>query len=313
MDDSFADYFATQPPPVDLDRQRAQLDDFLALHKAQGRPVVIITSGGTTVPLEHNMVRFLDNFSAGTRGSASAEYFLEAGYAVVFMHRNFSLEPYSRHYSHTVHCILDYLKIEHHSDGDTIAVMPAHREGLKEVLEKHNKAKAERRLHKIPFVTVTEYLFLLRMASQAFSVLGPSAMFYLAAAVSDFFIPVQDMAVHKIQSAGGPLELRLQQVPKMLTPLCKEWAPSAYIVSFKLETDSELIVPKARASLDKYGHKLVIGNLLTTRKHTVKFVTATEVQDITLSEEERHHASGVEIEQHIVDRLKALHQAFIGQ
>jgi phosphopantothenate-cysteine ligase len=33
-----------------------------------------VTSGGTTVPLERQMVRFLDNFSAGTRGAISAEY-----------------------------------------------------------------------------------------------------------------------------------------------------------------------------------------------------------------------------------------------
>jgi hypothetical protein len=29
----------------------------------------------------------VDNFSAGTRGSASAEYFLEKSYAVIFIHR----------------------------------------------------------------------------------------------------------------------------------------------------------------------------------------------------------------------------------
>lgn len=56
-------------------------------------------SGGTTVPLEHNTVRFVDNFSAGTRGAASAEYFLEQGYAVVFMHRTKSLEPFTRHFN----------------------------------------------------------------------------------------------------------------------------------------------------------------------------------------------------------------------
>lgn len=33
-------------------------------------------SGGTTVPIEMNTVRFVDNFSAGTRGSASTEYVL---------------------------------------------------------------------------------------------------------------------------------------------------------------------------------------------------------------------------------------------
>jgi phosphopantothenate-cysteine ligase len=46
-----------------------------------------LQSGGTTVPLEHNTVRFVDNFSAGTRGSASAEYFLEKSYVVIFIYR----------------------------------------------------------------------------------------------------------------------------------------------------------------------------------------------------------------------------------
>ncbi len=33
-----------------------------------------LQSGGTTVPVERNTVRFLDNFSSGQRGAASAEY-----------------------------------------------------------------------------------------------------------------------------------------------------------------------------------------------------------------------------------------------
>ena len=41
------------------------------------RPLVVITSGGTTVPLERNCVRFIDNFSKGTRGALSAEQFLQ--------------------------------------------------------------------------------------------------------------------------------------------------------------------------------------------------------------------------------------------
>ena len=36
-------------------------------------PIVLITSGGTTVPLELNTVRFIDNFSSGERGAVSAE------------------------------------------------------------------------------------------------------------------------------------------------------------------------------------------------------------------------------------------------
>lgn len=35
--------------------------------------VVLITSGGTSVPLEKNTVRSIENFSTGGRGSKSAE------------------------------------------------------------------------------------------------------------------------------------------------------------------------------------------------------------------------------------------------
>ena len=43
----------------------------------QVRPIVCVTSGGTTVPLERHCVRFIDNFSGGTRGALSAERFLQ--------------------------------------------------------------------------------------------------------------------------------------------------------------------------------------------------------------------------------------------
>lgn len=49
------------------------------------------------IPLEHNTVRFVDNFSAGSRGSASAEYFLENGYAVIFMYRSENYKLYKKY------------------------------------------------------------------------------------------------------------------------------------------------------------------------------------------------------------------------
>lgn len=58
-----------------------RLKDFVARHSAvsgaQARPIACVTSGGTTVPLERNCVRFIDNFSAGTRGALSTEQFLK--------------------------------------------------------------------------------------------------------------------------------------------------------------------------------------------------------------------------------------------
>jgi hypothetical protein len=46
----------------------------------------------------------------------------------------------------------------------------------------------------------------------------------------------------------------------------------AYVVSFKLETDPALVIPKARLALATYGHQLVVANLLQTRATTVTLV-----------------------------------------
>lgn len=39
----------------------------------KNRPMILVTSGGTSVPLEKNTVRSIENFSTGKRGAASAE------------------------------------------------------------------------------------------------------------------------------------------------------------------------------------------------------------------------------------------------
>lgn len=51
-------YFSSNPPPKDLPKHEALARDFIAQHAAANRRVVLVTSGGTTVPLERNTVRF---------------------------------------------------------------------------------------------------------------------------------------------------------------------------------------------------------------------------------------------------------------
>ena len=77
--DAVSEFFRDSPPLPDSARQEVAAfvgnlaqDD----HRLQ-RPLVCITSGGTTVPLERQCVRYIDNFSAGTRGALSTERFLE--------------------------------------------------------------------------------------------------------------------------------------------------------------------------------------------------------------------------------------------
>ncbi|KAF4354550.1 hypothetical protein F8388_022272 [Cannabis sativa] len=133
---------------------------------------------------------------------------------------------------------------------------------------------------------------MLRMIALSTSNLGPNAMFYLAAAVSDFYVPWQSMAEHKIQSASGPLNMQLAQVPKMLPVLRQEWAPKAFLISFKLETDSKILLKKATAALEKYKMDMVVANELLTRKEEVVVVTSSE--NITVRRDKNEGVDDVE-------------------
>ena len=52
---------------------QASVQELVRIAQNSHKPLVIITSGGTTIPLEKNTVRFIDNFSTGSRGATSAE------------------------------------------------------------------------------------------------------------------------------------------------------------------------------------------------------------------------------------------------
>ncbi|KAG4106649.1 DFP-domain-containing protein [Neocallimastix lanati (nom. inval.)] len=301
------DYFVKNTPPSNIDEVEKKTKEFLKYQVEKGRRIVLVTSGGTTVPLENQTVRFVDNFSAGTRGSSSAEYFIEKGYAVIFLYRQHSLRPYSRHYSHSKNCFLDMLDI----DNDNIIVNDKYKNSMKSILEKYKKTKRENLLLEIDFFTVKDYFFYLNKITKILSTVEEKAMYYLAAAVSDFFIPPERMVEHKIQSGEGALKLSLDQVPKFLKPLVSEWAPKGFIVSFKLETDPSLLISKARKALKRYGHQIVIGNMLLTRKKVVHFITNDEERKIEMSDEEL--SQGLEIETKIISELIKKHDEWIEQ
>lgn len=133
-----------------------------------------------------------------------------------------------------------------------------------------------------------------------------SALVYLAAAVSDFYIPKNKLPTHKIQSGSGNLVLDLKPVPKCLGNLKSNWCPEAYIVSFKLETDISLLNSKCKRSLEKYKQDLVVGNILEDRKNSVSIMKSNgEVTVLNL-------APGVEeIEEQIIEFLVNSHSEFI--
>jgi len=233
------------------------------------------------------------------------------------------------------------------SSGDVV-VEDEYQKQMSAVLQQYEKAKREKTLLLLPFTTVNEYLWHLRSIAEAMQPLGANALFYLAAAVSDFFVPAERMVEHKIQSSedfnssaaamvdgarepaahmdGKSLIIDLDPVPKFLKVLVDGWAPEAMIVSFKLETDPALLAEKANYALKKYAHHLVIGNLLNTRKYEVLFVSIAEGEKwIRVPSGRRTKSIGaadaaetnreptVEIESLIVPEVARMHEAMMGK
>lgn len=300
---------------------REQLQDFL--DKNTGRPVVCITSGGTIVPLEKNMVRFLDNFSEGVRGAKLVEYYLALGYGVIFFSRAGSRSPFTSVWLEFAAKNAGLKKKSTNVDVNFMlalsTLLRADKNTLEfdpeKLLEKNlmreivlsDKICQSNRLFMSSFVSIDDYLESLEIIAEALSPLKSRAAFVLAAAVSDFYLPKEEMPEHKIQSRkefrdsssettsvtaatttstsatdSEGLDLHLFPVPKMLGQLTKRWAPSAYVISFKLETDEHLLLTKARKAIEKYDVNLVVANLLQTRRDEVFLVDSLSSEDKTL-------------------------------
>lgn len=204
----------------------------------QNRRIAIVTSGGTAVALEQNSVRFLDNFSTGSRGSACAEQLLsppEDNYAVIFLCRSTSKMPFTRVLTDLAHCealrfTVATFNTLHLEDNNAAAA-----------IQRYKDVCADKKLLTIEYTTVQEYLFCLRQIATTVSEhMTAKAIYVLAAAVSDFYISRAAMPDHKIQSEEGRLTIQLEQVPKCLGMLKRDWAPGALVVSFKVGRQSSI-------------------------------------------------------------------------
>ena len=264
------------------------------------------------MPLEKHCVRFIDNFSGGTRGALSAEEFLDAGYAVVFLTRRHSIQPFTQGLpsGEIVDCLTQILRADPEAQGGLGVVVeggfpaapaaPAEEAGegaaaagtcetpraiaassgrsaalVAAALSKARAAAVAGTLLRISFETLFEYLVYLKAIAETLAPFGPRSAFYLAAAVSDFYVPLGSMSEHKIQSsevASTGLTLHLAKTPKMLGTLRTAWAPRAFVVGFKLETEESILVAKAAKSIASYGLHAVVANILETRKERVLIV-----------------------------------------
>lgn len=305
MSSNWKEFLNSFQAPKDFEIKKNLIKEFCEHHFLKANNIVLITSGGTTIPLEQNTVRFIDNFSHGKRGASSAEHFLKYGYAVIFLYRLKSLKPFHQHFND-----VDVLDIFETCDPNNLTVRDKYESKMKNMLNKYTQAKESNRLLLIDFTTIFDYLLLLRTACDYLKQFQNKAILYLAAAVSDFYLPLEEIPKHKIPSNTGPLNISLQLVPKMLVPIVDDLVPKAFVISFKLETDPDVLLDKAIGALKKYNHKLVIGNLLSNYRKRVIFVTEDTIKSrkpevIDLSAEEI--ANDIAIEQIIVEKIVIFH------
>ncbi|XP_048332583.2 phosphopantothenate--cysteine ligase 2 isoform X3 [Ziziphus jujuba] len=273
LDAEIQSFFDSAPPLRSSGDVSEKLEEFvkrnsIASGNGGARRIVCVTSGGTTVPLEKRCVRYIDNFSSGHRGAASTEYFVKAGYAVIFLYRKGTYQPFCRSLPDD-----PLLECFEFTDESTVQVRHSHSEAVRRAITEHRAAVEEGLLLKLSFTTIFEYL----------------------------------QAEHKIQSSSGPLDMQLNQVPKMLLVLRKDWTPMAFCVSFKLETDKHILLEKADAALKKYKMHMVIANELSIRKEEVVAVTSNERISV-----HRNKSLGVDdVEDPLIKLLVERHSSYI--
>ncbi|KAA0191109.1 Phosphopantothenoylcysteine synthetase [Fasciolopsis buskii] len=265
----------------------------------------------------------------GARGAISAEYFLQHGYAVVFFHRSGSSLPYvhkiHKYFGNTLDvnltsmtaCVrsdyvayLDALELD--QTGDRVSITDNASNYLKPILTEYLRCKS--RLVLLPFSTVEDYLVGLRGIVKQLSEYQTQNRLlccYLAAAVSDFYIPYDQRPLHKIRSrTEEQLTLHLHPVPKLLRALMTKWAPQAFVCSFKLETNRNTLIAVASDRILNSRSHVVVANQLNTRAQEVWLVhrlncgSQLTVEHITLSDPSDLQE---DLEKQIVARIVSIH------
>lgn len=190
----------------------------------------------------------------------------------------------------------------------------------------------------LKFRTVEEYLAKLKICSEAINDCQSLGLIFLTAAVSDFYIPKNQMTEHKIQSQeyglskadginseaisldeNNCLHIQLSPVPKMIPLIRKEYAPNAFCVSFKLETDRSILLEKSKLAIKKYDVHMVIGNVLSTRyekvwisqNHSSVANNAANENDLVETIELSKSSADIELEETLVTHVIERHFEYI--
>jgi phosphopantothenate-cysteine ligase len=216
------------------------------------RPNVVVTGGGTIAPIDD--VRLLTNVSSGRFAAAITEACLERGAGVWHIHTPPALIPFVR---------------SARFDLDT-PHPAAEIDRLTRLREKWTSVRE--RLHLVPLGsgTVDDYQHTLKRILQE----RPIDVAFLAMAVADF---EPEPRSGKIDSQSADLlVLHCQRTPKVIRSV-RDWAPSIYLVGFKLLSGVNLehLIRQAEIACRTNRAQLTVANdleLIRQGRHTLHLV-----------------------------------------
>ena len=136
-----------------------KISDFLEKVDSSSK-IACVTSGGTAVPLEKDSVRFIENFSKGTRGARSCEQFLDQGYVVIMIVRDTADKPFKSVFGDRKSW-LDLIQ----GDKSWVGIRKKFQDKVKQNHGKWTAVKKKNRLLTLQYSTIFEYLYLLQLVN----------------------------------------------------------------------------------------------------------------------------------------------------
>jgi phosphopantothenate-cysteine ligase len=178
---------------------------------------VVVTGGGTSAPIDD--VRVVTNLSTGRTAAAIAEACLDRGDEVWHVLAPQAAPP-----------LLRLARVDLDADPD------AERDRIDRLRRRWLDSRDRLHIRPLKVGAVAEYAEALRLALEESS----ADVVFLPMAVSDY---EPEPRVGKISSRLDDLSISLRRTPKVIRS-ARDWAPSAYLVGFKLlsgATTEELI------------------------------------------------------------------------
>jgi len=212
---------------------------------------VVVTGGGTIAPIDD--VRTVTNVSTGQFSSQISEACLARECSVWHVHARSALLPFHR---------LARLDLDAKDPSDEV-----HRLAVLQMA--YDAAKSRLQLRPLIEGTVADYQRTLREVFHETRI----DVAFLSMAVSDY---EPEPFAGKISSDRDELLLRLRPTPKVIRSV-RDWAPSAYLVGFKLLSGSRTdeLIERAHAACITNRVDLTVANDLTSLRdgrHTLYLV-----------------------------------------